>query len=308
MSRTRKLALATVLVAMAAGAGAWLVTRGAAGPPEAEPPVLRLKQDPAPSDGANGTTLRVATLNAAHGRANGFHQAVQGGRRIRANLDAIADLLRRESPDVVALQEVDGPSVWSGRLDHVRHIAERGGYGWSAHGHHVRAPGIAYGTAVLARASLEAPRSITFKPSPPTFSKGFLVATVRPQGRPDLAIDVVSVHLDFARPSVRRRQVDTLIKRLRDRGRSLIIMGDFNCGWRQTNSPMRDLVAALDLKTWQPEEEFVTFPTTNRRIDWILISSDLSFAGHRVLQDVVSEHLGVVADIALPPPATVVSD
>ena len=38
-----------------------------------------------------------------------------------------------------------------------------------------------------------------------------------------------------------------------------------------------------------------------RRLDWILISTDLDFISYAVWPDVVSDHLGVVAEIGMKP-------
>ena len=63
--------------------------------------------------------LRVMTLNMAHGRGDSFHQLLQTTDTTMGNLDAIALMLNREQPDVIALQEADGPSFWSGNFNHI---------------------------------------------------------------------------------------------------------------------------------------------------------------------------------------------
>ena len=77
----------------------------------------------------------------------------------------------------------------------------------------------------------------------------------------------------------------------------MIIMGDFNAGWG-TNSPIKTLTKALDLKAYKPERKgMVTFPMTKKRIDWIVISREMDFLDYRVLPDSVSDHKGVLADL-----------
>ena len=73
------------------------------------------------------TTLKVVTLNLAHGRKDAWHQALLRRAAIQANLDEVVRILRQEQPDVVALQEADGPSLWSGRFDHVAYLSEKAG-------------------------------------------------------------------------------------------------------------------------------------------------------------------------------------
>ena len=72
--------------------------------------------------------LVVMTLNAAHGRADGIHQALLEKQSVEENLDKIGRVLKERSPDVVTLQEADGPSIWSGQFDHVAYLAKAGGY------------------------------------------------------------------------------------------------------------------------------------------------------------------------------------
>lgn len=244
--------------------------------------------------------LDVLTLNLAHGRSTGFHQAFLRAATIRRNLDAVAALLSRERPDIVAFQEADGPSAWSGRFDHVDYLACAAGFSHHLRGTHMAAPRTRYGTAIAARLPLADPLSVTFAPSPPTFSKGFVVSTVLHPALPDVPIDVVSVHLDFARPVVRRRQVETLIETLRGRDRLMVVLGDFNTRWDAREHTLRRLAAALGLEAHAPDEPLVTFPFHGTRLDWIFASKPIAFVDHRVLPDEVSDHRAVFARIRLP--------
>ena len=152
------------------------------------------------------TTLKVVTLNLAHGRKNAWHQALLRRRAIQANLDEVVRILRQEQPDVVALQEADGPSLWSGRFDHIAYLSEEAGIPYFVLGQHVRRMKLAYGTALVSRHVLKETTSHRFSPSPPTQRKGMVVGTIRWPGRRRFSLDVVSVHLDFSRKSVRQRQ------------------------------------------------------------------------------------------------------
>lgn len=69
-------------------------------------------------------SLRIMTLNLAHGRGTAGHQATLSREQIAANLQKVADLIRRHRPDVLALQEADDPSVWSGWFDHVQWLRD----------------------------------------------------------------------------------------------------------------------------------------------------------------------------------------
>lgn len=244
-------------------------------------------------------TLRMLSVNLAHGRGNGFHQALQGDDDARRNLEAIESLIRRESPDVVAFQEADAPSAWSGRFDHVDYLARAAKYGWGLHAAHAEGLGLSYGTAVMSRLPIEDHAAHTFVPARASLPKGFSLATVRWE-RYDLEIDVVSLHMEPLRAEVRKQQAEELVAALVDRGRPLVLMGDFNTEWDAEDGVLRRLVEALDLDAWSPDaESVVTYPRLDRRLDWILVSRPLRFAGFEVLDDAVSDHRAIVADLEI---------
>lgn len=268
------------------------MTRAAQGPTEATPEV-RGHADFGRAD----DTLTVMTLNLAHGRSTGFHQLLTSKKRLRANLEAVAQVMNREGPDVIAVQEADGPSLWSGRFDHVEYVADTAGYPVHLRGEHVLGARLAYGTALISRFALHDPLSVTFPPSPPTFSKGFVVARIDHPRLPD-GLDVVSVHLDFARDSVRGAQIDQLIRVLQSRHRPALIMGDFNTQWRP-GGHLNRLAERLELQAFEPDARLITFPTTSTRLDWILVPPQVEIEEHRVLDDVLSDHRAVIAKLRI---------
>ena len=78
------------------------------------------------------------------------------------------------------------------------------------------------------------------------------------------------------------------------------IMGDFNDEWGQAGSILPLLVETLDLNPYRPDEAgLVTFPRFNKRLDWILISPEFEFISYEVVPDSISDHLAVVAQLAL---------
>ena len=239
--------------------------------------------------------LPVMTLNIAHGRRDGPNQALLKREIIESNLDGIAEVLLREKPDLVALQEADGPSLWSGRFDHVAYLAKEARFPHSFRGEHVKGWNTSYGTAILSRMPLGECSSMTFAPSPPTFSKGFVVATINWPGSTETRVTVVSVHLDFSRSSVRRRQIEEMITALAEKPRPLVVMGDFNCQWSGEEATLRLLVKRLGLAAYEPTAgNMETFPSHDTRLDWILISPELEFDSYKTLTDTLSDHRGVI--------------
>lgn len=253
--------------------------------------------------------LTVMTLNMAHGRGDGFHQLLQMTDTTLGNLDAIAVMLNREQPDVVALQEADGPSFWSGNFNHVAYLAERSPYSWAVNGRQVNGAGLAYGTALLSSFELQQPQAVTFDPSLAMIRKGFVVSTIDWPGKPGVKVDIVSVHLDFSSESTRRQQARELIAVMRDRGHPMIVMGDLNTDWQNEGSTVRLIAGELGLKAHSPDlQGLETFPLSGKRLDWILLSGGLEFGSYRVVSDVLSDHRGVVAKVVLKsPPEQLVS-
>lgn len=249
-------------------------------------------------DDRSRETLRILTLNVAHGRAAGRHQALRSRNTINGNLAAVADVLARERAEIVALQEADGPSWWSGQFNHVEAIAEEAKYSSFFRGEHVKGMGLNYGTALLSTSKLADATSITFSPSPPTLSKGFVSALVGWPGDANYQVTVVSVHFDFSRKSVRKRQAQAMINELKDAKRPLVIVGDFNCDWSAADDALKVLATGLDLQAYEPDTKTpLTFPKMKRRFDWILISPELEFESHETLAHTVSDHRAVVAEV-----------
>jgi len=259
------------------------------------------------SDPPQRPALNVMSLNIAHGRKLAQHQVLLSRATIEQNLEDVAEVVRREGVDVVALQEADGPSFWSGNFNHVARVGHLVELRHHFRGGHLairaRNSHLTYGTALLSRWPLSAAVSHAFAPSPPTPKKGFVVATVTVPGF-QRDVDIVSVHLDFLSFRQRARQIQELINVVSARGNPLIVLGDMNCGWGRQRSSLRQLADNLGLHTYDPTEKIATFPARRprRRIDWIFVSAEFEFLEYRSLPDQVSDHLGIVAKVAIAKP------
>ena len=250
------------------------------------------------------SALRCMTLNVAHARRSGPHHLFVRRERAEANLERIAWAIMREAPDVVALQEADAPSLWSGRFNHVEHLAKVAGFNHLFHGEHVclwrGRRRICYGSAILSRFPLADVTSHRFARSLPTPTKGFVAATLRIPGRVGAPLRVVSVHLDFSRKRVRQDQVLHMAGMLAGHAGPLLVLGDFNCQWEGREDTLQLLAGQLGVRPYRPASgELFTFPSRRprKRLDWILASRDLDFRSYQVLPDRLSDHLPVVAEV-----------
>ena len=241
-------------------------------------------------------TLRVMTLNLAHGRGRALTQSqLRTVSYFETNLDTIARVLQREKPAVVALQEAELGSRWAGGFDHVRYLSERSGLPHlHATPHMNEPPRFRYGTALLSRYPLDRPAGGTFSVGG-RWNKGWTEASVQTSvGR----VRVVSVHLDFASERRRAQQVEELTAALRQVDEPLVVMGDMNSTWSDADrSAVILLATALDLRTWSTDRsEAPTFG--RRRIDWIMVTPPIELAQRQVLTgDRLSDHRGVVVDL-----------
>lgn len=245
-------------------------------------------------------TIKVMTLNIAHGRKNGPHQLLQNDNKVKPNLDEIAALLIREEPIIIALQEADGPSFWSGSFDHVQYIAEKAQYPYFIREEQVKGLGLSYGTAIVSRRIPEGLIAYTFPPSLFKPPKGFTKCTIQWPGKPEKKIDVVSVHLEHAAASIREKQARKIIEVISQSSNPLVAMGDFNCEWTGREKTLQILVDELGLKTFDPDaDDMATFRSSGKRLDWIFISDELEFVSYRILPDIVSDHYAIIAELKL---------
>ena len=260
-----------------------------------------------PAPDASGATqinrpvLKLLTLNLAHGRKDSFNQLLVPNGTIVENLDDIAELLKKVDADVVALQEADGPSAWSGYFNHVSYLANAAGYPWDIYSAHVNGKRINYGTALLSHVPFIDTLSHDFPESPPTLRKGFTLGQIEWQpddNKPVIAVDVLSVHLDFSRKKVREQQISDILRVLNSRTNPVIILGDFNSNWKTTDSVIKVLAKCSNAQVFEPESiNHGTYKKGKHRLDWALLSEDLQFKQYQVLPDIVSDHSAIVIEV-----------
>ena len=249
---------------------------------------------------AGSSTLRLLSLNMAHGRKDSFSQFFVNEAEIRQNLDDIIKFLKRQNADVVTLQEADSPSWWSGNFDHVELLAREAGYAWYTHANHVDNMFGTYGTAVLSRFPITGGYRIDFNPTPPTTRKGFTLAEIEwnPGNTTDdsLTIDVLSVHLDFSRRSKRIEQIEDMKAVLAQRSNPVIVLGDFNSTWVDGERQLQSLANSRGLKTHRPDANHL-YTYFEERFDWILIAEEFEFCNYYVASDILSDHRAIISEV-----------
>lgn len=250
-------------------------------------------------------TMRVMTLNLAHGGTNffGLPPLLRRSSTIKNKLKIVAKVIKREKPDIIGFQEADAPSWWSGRFHHVNFLAQEALFPFAILGIHVKSKRKAYGTGMISHYPLHHAISQKFS-TKGMFPKGFVIATVKWPGEPSFKLDVASVHLHPTSVPTQRAQVTELAALVKKRKLPVIITGDFNRGWYDKTSCVRLLANLLKLRVYKPFNPYLaTHRLSNKRLDWILISQRFRFKSYKNIEDKVSDHKGVIADIVRKPKA-----
>ena len=244
-----------------------------------------------------GQSLRVMTYNIYGARATSPANA--------ADLDAIAEVIRRQNPDFVTLNEVDVFTNRTGKDVHQAcDLAEKLGMEW----HFSKAidrDGGEYGDAVLSKYPILEKRSyrLPCAAEQPGEDRSLCVIRVQIDGK-DLY--VASTHLDHLSGDASRLVQATEIRRIRDTELEgdLILCGDLNA------IPSSNVIATMTsfLTNTGPIDQY-TFPPDDpsRKIDYIMYAPIEHFGvqncqvvsrGDQQVGGVdASDHRPVIADI-----------
>ena len=242
----------------------------------------------------NSDSIKVMTANLAHGRATNFSQLTTSTYEIKQNLNAISSFIQLKKPHILALQELDAPSWWSGNFNHASHIMRHSQFNSYTVTNHVNAWWGTYGTGLFSTLAMKNCSGVTFKPSFPTTNKGFSYGEILLE--PDISVGIVSLHLDFFRASVRSKQIEELKLHLNQNNKPLIIMGDFNTDWRWQDSVIKTLQGKYRLKLFKPNSKSLdTFGI--KRLDWIMVSEHFSFKHYENVGNGLSDHMFVMAEV-----------
>lgn len=250
------------------------------------------------------------TLNMAHGRGLSTYQGFHTAKGIERNLNRIATLLRRLSPDLVALQEVDADSHWNRRIHLLDYLQEKAAYAHSEMGINNRRGGpkpLAYGNGLLSQHTIEHTDTQVFGTST-LGEKGFHYTEIAFAGG---HLPLVNLHLDFRSKARRIRQVELLISYLEARHAanegdvyfSPIVCGDFNTHMGKRNDAVEHLFDYL-----KGHCAYTLYPTRGRTfpsycpihgLDFIFVPPSYRVTECRVLRSFVSDHRPVLMDLEL---------
>jgi endonuclease/exonuclease/phosphatase family metal-dependent hydrolase len=234
------------------------------------------------------------------------------GMDVNYRLDRIIDTLRGYRGDLIALQEVD--VCWGERThfdDQVRLLAsslQMESFFAPIYSFGPRSPGAPprqYGLAVLSKFPFKAQqnrlmlRLSTQDPNPvPKPMPGFADVTIEVEGH---ALRLLNVQLDYrSNPRIRELQVADILQATPAPVRHTLLVGDFNA---EPNAAELEPLYQQWTDAWATlgQGAGLTFPADKpvKRIDGILLSAGLSVQQMIVGDAQASDHLPLVANIAL---------
>ncbi len=253
--------------------------------------------------------LRLVTFNIAHGRGLNPLQALVSQRKLRLNLRRIARLLDKLAPDIVALQEIDERSRWTGNFDHLDYLRVHTRFAHSVFGINNRRTGLmnlSYGNAVLTRHAISASETVVFGQRR-MGEKGFLYVELDVGGR---CVPLVNLHLHHSSRVQRLKQLDLLTAWLRDKHKlhakswamPPIVCGDFN------NAHLRVDATASLLRHLAPYGAYSlhpqagrTFPSLlpARTLDYIFLPPECRPVRCEIVRTIASDHLPVMVEFEI---------
>lgn len=244
------------------------------------------------TDTSNAAALRVMAYN--------IHHANPPSRPDYIDLDAIANTIKAQNPDLVALQEVDVNTERSGKFNQAEEIAKK----LNMHfyfGKAIDHQGGDYGVAILSKYPLSETQVHRLPSKPETKGEPRVLATAKitlPNGS---VIRFGSTHLDAQKAPVNRQmQIEEIGKIATTEQLPFIIAGDFNA------TPDSEVIAGLDkhfTRTCQNCAPTIPVINPNKTIDFIAYKhpqNKISVVSHQVVNEqYASDHLPVVAVLKL---------
>lgn len=245
-----------------------------------------------PAQSESGASFRVMTYNIHHG------EGLDG----EVDLKRIARVIRKEKPDLVALQEVDKGTERTWRLDFPAELAALTGM-TCVFSNNYSFQGGEYGNAILSRFPIKAVANHHYRMLSIGEQRGLLQAVVDVNGQ---ELVFLNTHLDHRPEDSERLASAAELHRVvgQYEGRPIILCGDFN---DVPGSRTWQKIAELFADAWLAagEGNGFTSPASRptRRIDYLWVTG-LRLTPLRlwVPESDASDHLPVVGDFKFRPP------
>ena len=241
------------------------------------------------SAGLAKKTLRVMTYN--------IHVGV--GMDKKLDLQRIADVINREHPDLVGLQEVDRGVKRTEGKDEIAELAALTNMQF-AFAHNLDYQGGQYGVAILSRFPIGAIDHRKFDNRREAERRGMIRIEVNVGGK---TINFVTTHLDYQFDDGRLFEAEQMLRFLQDIKGPLIVVGDFN---DEPSGTTYKLVTQSFDDAWvrsRSKGAALTFPADKpvKRIDYVFtrLSDRTKTKKAWVVNTLASDHLPLVVDFEL---------
>ena len=249
-----------------------------------------LVPSPAPSSADpldSKKTLRVMTFN--------IHVGV--GMDKKLDLQRIADVIIRERPDLVGLQEVDRGVRRTEGMDEIAELAKMTRMDY-AFGHNLDYQEGQYGVAVLSKSLIQKIDHRKYENRREAERRGMLRVEVEIGGR---TISFATTHLDYQREDGRLFESEQLLRSLAEIKHPLIVVGDFN---DEPAGPTHKLMLTKFADAWivsRAKGDGFSYPADKppKRIDYILYRPSDGVRAKKVwvVKTLASDHLPVTAEL-----------
>jgi endonuclease/exonuclease/phosphatase family metal-dependent hydrolase len=216
----------------------------------------------------------------------------------RLDLARIAQVINKEKPDLVGLQEVDRGVQRTQRIDEIVELSKMTRMD-SAFAFNLPYQGGQYGVAILSRLPIRATEHRLYKNLREAERRGFIRAEVIFHGQ---KLNFVTTHLDYQHDDGRLFEAQQMLGALTDVKGPLIVVGDFNdTPAGETYKLMRSLFE--DAWAIRPTEEGFSYPADKpaKRIDYIFTRRSDGITTKRawLVDTLASDHVPVVADLEI---------
>lgn len=200
------------------------------------------------------------------------------------NFDLFSKLIKRENPDIIALNEVFGENDNTFFKDQVKFLSKLVNMNYFF-GKAITIDRGIYGNAILSKYDINNP--CVYEIPDPLIKDEQVYYESRIIIKCNINnLNVLVTHLGLANQE-RINGVNKLLEIIKDIKNPFVIMGDFNM---KSNDLL--LSKLLDYTIDPFKESDFTFPSYDpmERIDYILLSKNLKYKNNKVIKEVVSDH------------------
>jgi endonuclease/exonuclease/phosphatase family metal-dependent hydrolase len=210
----------------------------------------------------------------------------------RLDMEALAEVIEEQDPDIIALQEISRGWLISGGVDMLSWLSQR-----------LEMPYVSnptaddlWGNAILSKYPIINYSNYTLPPDDLVLERGFTVVAID-LGNSDLQVIATHFH-HIEEDSAIRQQQAPIILAYANNAAATVILGDLNA---RPNSPEMEMFEQAGLRdTLSDQPQAFTYHTADlyERIDYIWLSADLVLLESYVPFSQASDHLAVVAVIS----------